>query len=76
MSMDSDGGWSNTSSDSVSDGVDGDSTTEHVGFFQRLMQSLVGILIGLDWLQPRSGAFSGTRAEPSAPPARSMRGLR
>ena len=46
MSMDSDGDWSNASTDSVSDGGDGDSTTEHVGFFQRLMQSLVGILIG------------------------------
>ncbi|QCI63705.1 TMEM43 family protein [Phreatobacter stygius] len=49
MSMDSDNNWSSaTSSDSSgSTTPDGDSTTEHVGFFQRLMQSLVGILVGI-----------------------------
>lgn len=49
MSMDSDDSWSNastTSEDGVTSG-DGETTTETVGFFERLMQSLVGILIGL-----------------------------
>lgn len=51
MSMDSDNDWSSTAStgtDANSPGSpDGDSTSETVGFFQRLMQSLVGILVGL-----------------------------
>ena len=41
MTMDSDGGWSS------GPGGDGDTTTEHVGFLERLWQSITGILVGL-----------------------------
>ncbi len=41
MTMDSDGGWS------AGPGGDGDTTTEHMGFFERLWQSITGILVGL-----------------------------
>jgi len=45
MTMDSDGGWS--SGPGAGGSFDGDTTTEHVGFLERLWQSITGILVGL-----------------------------
>ena len=48
MSMDDNGGWNAGPADtSTETTADGDSTTEHVGFLERLWQSITGILIGL-----------------------------
>jgi hypothetical protein len=44
MSTDSDGGWNTGPTEGSV--TNGDTTTEHVGFLERLWQSLVGILIG------------------------------
>jgi hypothetical protein len=46
MTTDSGDGWNSGPSTDGETFTDGDSTSEHVGFLERLWQSLVGILIG------------------------------